>query len=295
MDEDTRKKYVEAGEAVQDAREVAREVAEPGTNLKVIADRIEEEIREKGLEPAFPVNLSIDEEAAHYTPGNSEDRELGPEDVLKIDIGAHSDGFIADTALTVNPSGNRSEMVEAVEEVLEKALEFIEPGVKLSEFGSYVEGQVPDEYNVVQNLTGHYLGKYTQHAGVSIPNVSTASGHVIEKGDAFAIEPFITDGAGKVKEGKKGNIYKLEEDRGVRGRHQRKLLGQVKDFNGLPFTTRWIDGFGGRQKMAMKKLVDSGIVHSYPVLKEVEDGVVAQAEHTVVLTDEGEKIITTRR
>ncbi|MFB6191372.1 MAG: type II methionyl aminopeptidase [Candidatus Nanohaloarchaea archaeon] len=287
--------YVRAGEVIQQAREKAREVSEPGVSLEQIAESIEQLIRDEGLEPAFPVNLSVNEEAAHYTPPPGGDRVLKEDDVLKIDIGAHSDGYIADTALTVNPSGKHREMIESVEEVLEEALEFIEPGVTIEEFGSFVQGQVPEDYNVVRNLTGHYLGRYTQHAGVSIPNVDNGSSHTFEKGDAVAIEPFITTGAGKVKDGAKGNIYKLERDGNVRGRHERKLLGEIKDFQGLPFTSRWLSDFSGRKKMALQKLVNSGVVHSYPVLKEIEDGMVAQAEHTVLVgADDGDNVVTTR-
>ncbi|MFB6192869.1 MAG: type II methionyl aminopeptidase, partial [Candidatus Nanohaloarchaea archaeon] len=283
MNQEELEKYVEAGQVIQKARKHAREIATPGTNFKEIADSIEELIRDEGLEPAFPVNLSVNEEAAHYSPGITEDRVLKEEDVLKIDIGAHSKGYIADTALTVNPSGSEKEMIETAEEVLEEALKFLEPGVTVGEFGAHVQKQVPDEYSVIRNLTGHYLGKYTQHAGVSVPNVDNGSSHVIEEGDAVAIEPFLTDGSGKIKNGKKGNIYKLESDRNVRGRHERKLLGEIKEFQGLPFSPRWFDDFGARQKMALNKLVQADVVHSYPVLKEVENGTVVQAEHTVLV------------
>ncbi|MFB6190235.1 MAG: type II methionyl aminopeptidase [Candidatus Nanohaloarchaea archaeon] len=295
MDDEVKQNYLRAGEVIQEARERAREVAEPGMRLEQIAEEIEELIRGEGLEPAFPVNLSVDEEAAHYTPPPGGDRVLSEDDLLKIDIGAHSDGYIADTALTVNPSGKHSEMIETVESILTEALDFVEPGVTIEEFGSHVQKEVPGEYNVVRNLTGHYLGRYTQHAGVSIPNNDNGSQHEFEEGDAVAIEPFITTGAGKVKEGARGNIYKLEREGNVRGRHERKLLGEVKKFQGLPFTTRWLDKFGGRKKMALRKLVDSSIVHSYPVLKEMDDGLVAQAEHTVLVgVDGGDNIVTTR-
>lgn len=297
MNSEEKQHYIEAGEIVQKARKKAREVAEPGTNLKTIADEIEQLIRDEGLQPAFPVNLSIDDEAAHYTPSQDEERVLKADDVLKIDIGAHSDGYIADTALTVNPSGSEQEIVDEVEEALEAALEFLEPGKTLGEFGRFVESQISDEYEVVRNLTGHYLGRYTQHAGVSIANVDNASSHEFKEGDAVAIEPFITTGAGRIKNGKPGNIYKLDQDKNVRGRAERQLLGQIKNFNGLPFTTRWISDYSGRKKMAMKKLVQSGIVNSYEVLNEENGGIVAQAEHTVLIGagEDGRNIVTTRR
>jgi methionyl aminopeptidase len=297
MDSEVKEKYIEAGRVVQKARKKAREVAEPGTNLRVIAEDVEKLIRDEGLQPAFPVNVSINEQAAHYTPSQDEERVLKADDVVKVDIGAHSDGYIADTALTVNPAGNNQDMVNEVEKVLEKAIDFIEPGKTVGEFGRFVESEVSDEYQVVRNLTGHYLGRYTQHAGISVPCVDNASSHEFKEGDAVAIEPFITDGAGKIKNGKPGNIYKLEKDKNVRGRVERKLLGQIKNFNGLPFTTRWIDNYNGRKKMAMNKLVQSGIVNSYEILNEENNGTVAQAEHTVLVgaDENGDNIVTTRK
>lgn len=293
MDQEVKENYIRAGEVIQKARKKARELAEPDTNLKVIADDIEDLIRDEGLEPAFPVNISINDAAAHYTPGVKEKQELKADNVVKIDIGAHSNGYIADTALTVNPSGKKQNMIDTINEVLTDTLDFIEPGVKVGEIGSFVSERVPDKYQIVRNLTGHYIGKYEQHAGVSIPNIPNTSDHILEKGDAFAIEPFITDGSGKIKNGADGNIYKLENDKNVRGRIERQLLNEIREFQGLPFTSRWIDDFSARKRMAMKKLVNADIVHSYPVLNEVNGGTVVQAEHTVILTDEG-KIVTTR-
>lgn len=293
MKQEEREDYIEAGKTVQAAKEKAREVARPGTNLKVIAEEVEGLIRKKGLEPAFPVNLSIDDEAAHYSAAPGESRELKSSDVLKVDIGAHKNGFIADSAVTLNPSSKHEDMIDAVESVLEEALEFIEPGITIGELGTFINNQVPEEYSVVRNLTGHYIDEYEQHAGVSIPNIPNSNATVIEKGDAIAVEPFITTGSGKIKNGKKGNIY-IQKGGNVRGRRERKLLKQIKGFQGLPFSSRWLD-LDARGRMALNKLVESGVVKHYPVLREVEGGIVAQAEHTVLVgVDGGENIVTTR-
>jgi methionyl aminopeptidase len=293
MDSEVKQNYIEAGEVVQKARRKAREVAVEGVNFRDIAEEVEGLIREEGLQPAFPVNLSVNDEAAHYSPGNSEERVLSASDILKIDIGVHSEGYIADTALTVNPSGEYSDMIQANRKVLEAALEFIEPGKTVGELGTYIHNQVPEEYSVVRNLTGHSLDKFTQHAGLSIPNIRNSDKNVFEKGDAVAIEPFLTTGSGKIKEGKKGNIY-LHQGGNVRGKTGRKLLKKIKEYNGLPFSSRWLD-MSGREKMALKKLVQGGAVKHYPVLKEVDGGVVSQAEHTVLVgADDGENIVTTK-
>lgn len=295
MEEEVKEKYVRAGEVIQEARSIAREKAEPGVNLGDLVEAIESHIRDESLEPAFPVNTSVNEEAAHYTPPSDEDRTLGKSDIIKIDIGAHCDGYIADTALTVNPDGSQREIIEAVESVLEEALEFIEPGVTVGEFGTFVEKQVPEEYNVVQNLTGHYLGRYEQHAGVSIPNKHNQNSHEFERGDAVAIEPFLTTGSGMVKNGADGNIYKLESGN-VRDRTARKLVKKIENYNGLPFASRWLE-MSGRERMAFKKMVQSEKIKSYPVLRDRTGSKVAQAEHTVLvgMAEDGGNLITTRR
>ncbi len=294
MEDKVKQRYVESGIVVQKARKKARELAEPGANLKDIAAGIELLIRDEGLKPAFPVNLSLNDEAAHYSPGLFEDRVLKESDVLKIDIGAQNEGYIADTALTINPSGEKEEMINTAEEVLEKALDFVEPGVTVGELGTFIQNQVPDQYNVVRNLTGHYIDKYTQHAGVSIPNIANANTHVIQEGDALAIEPFLTTGSGKIKNGKKGNIYIRQQGK-VRGRTERQVLKKIDKFKGLPFSPRWMD-LSARERVALKKLESASAVKHYPVLREVEGGTVVQAEHTVLVgVEDGDNIVTTMR
>lgn len=294
MDKDVSQSYIKAGKVIQEARKKAREVSQPGTNLGTIAKEVENLIREEGLEPAFPINLSTNDQAAHYSPGRTEKRTLKESDVLKIDIGAHCDGYIADTALTVNPSGEYTEMIEENRRILNEALEFIEPGKTVGQIGTYIHNQVPEKYSVVRNLTGHSLGRYEQHAGLSIPNISNADDTILEKGDAIAIEPFLSTGAGKIKEGKKGNIY-IQQGGNVRGRTERKLLKKIKGYKGLPFSPRWFENLSGRQKMALKKLVQADVVKHYPVLREVDNGIVTQAEHTVLVgVNDGENIVTTQ-
>jgi methionyl aminopeptidase len=291
MDNETRKKYIEAGKAVQEAKETARNACEPGTDFREIAREVEQAVRDAGAEPAFPVNLSRNDEAAHYTPGPGTERSLEAGDVLKVDIGAHVDGYIADTAVTLNPSGEHEDRIRENRRLLEKAVEFVEAGVTVGELGTHIQQEAPQDLNVIQNLTGHYLGRYVQHAGVSVPNVDNTSQHEFKPGDAVAIEPFLTDGAGQVRNGKPGNIYRLESDSGVRGRTQRKLLDRIKEYNGLPFASRWLDP-SGRERMALQKMVQSGNLEHYDILTESRGGTVYQAEHTVLIEENGCTVTT---
>lgn len=293
MDEEVKEKYIEAGRIAKKAREEARSMAEPGVGLEKVAEEAEGVIREEGARPAFPVNLSLNEEAAHYTPKKNDDRELSEGDVLKIDVGAHVDGYIGDTATTLD-LGENYKLLEASKEALESALKVAGSGVDFSRVGKAIQEEIKERgFKPIKNLSGHGLGKYTQHNGESIPNVETSPGKKFESGNAYAIEPFATNGRGKVKEGKDGNIYRYKGGN-ARNRYARKVLKEVEeDYGSLPFASRWLSLSEGRLRMALSNLRQSDVLKSYGILKEVSNGLVSQHEHTIVVLED-ETIVTTR-
>ncbi|MFC4248679.1 type II methionyl aminopeptidase [Natribaculum luteum] len=283
-------KHREAGRILSQVREEAAERVEVGTTHLEVAEFAEERIRELGGKPAFPVNISIDEEAAHATPAIDDETTFG-EEMVNLDIGVHVDGWLADTAITVDLSGN-PELAEASEQALEAALEVVEPGVETGEIGAEIE-DVIDGYgfNPVVNLTGHGLGHWEQHTSPNIPNRAVSQGTTLEVGDVVAIEPFATDGGGKVTEGSKEEIFSLEQDRSVRNRQAREALEQItEEFRTLPFATRWLET--DRPEMALRRLKSRGVVHGYPVLKEDDGCLVSQKEHTVIVTESGCEVTT---
>ncbi|QCC52401.1 type II methionyl aminopeptidase [Halapricum salinum] len=283
----------EAGEILAAVRDEAAEKVEVGVSHLEVAEWAEDRIRELGGEPAFPVNISIDEEAAHATPSIDDDSTFG-EDMVNLDIGVHVDGWLADTAVTVDLSGH-DELAAASAEALDAAIETVEPGVETGEIGAAIE-EVIDGYgfNPVVNLTGHGLGHWEQHTTPNIPNREVSQSSALEVGDVVAIEPFATDGGGKVSEGQDEEIFALDSEGSVRDRSARQALEQiVDDFKTLPFATRWLDV--SRPKMALRRLKRQGIVHGYPVLKEEDGCLVSQKEHTVIVTEDGCEVTTRSR
>ncbi len=269
----------------------AVEMVEVGASKLEVAEAAEEKIREMGGEPAFPVNISVDEQAAHATPEADSDATFG-EDLVCVDIGVHVDGWIADAARTVD-LGDSPEVVEAAEDALEAALELVEPGVSTADLGAAIEEAIDGHgLNPVTNLTGHGLGEYEQHAAPSIPNRAVDRGVELEEGMVVAIEPFATDGGGKVREGGTEQIYSLEEiGANVRSRRARELVRDVEDrYRTMPFAKRWLDA--DRLDMSLRRLKSQDVLHGYPVLKENDGKLVAQAEHTVMLTEEGAEVTT---
>jgi len=283
----------EAGEILAQVRDEAAERVEVGASHLDVAEWAEEKIRELGGEPAFPVNISIDEEAAHATPERGDDSTFGAE-MVNLDIGVHVDGWLADTAVTVDLSG-RDELAAASAEALDAALDVAGPGIDVGDIGAAVEEVIEGYgFNPVVNLTGHGLGHWEQHTAPNIPNREVAQGATLEVGDVVAIEPFATDGRGKVQEGGSEEIFALEREGSIRDRNARQVLDQItEEFKTLPFAARWLDS--PRAKMALRRLKQQNMVHGYPVLKEQDGTFVSQKEHTVIVTESGVDVTTRSR
>jgi methionyl aminopeptidase len=293
LEDEKYEKHREAGEILAEVRDEAAEMVEVGVSHLEVAEWAEDRIRELGGQPAFPVNISIDEEAAHATPSADDDSTFG-EEMVNLDIGVSIDGWLADTAVTVDLSGN-SELAEASEEALAAALDVVEAGVSTGEIGAAVEDVIEGYgFNPVVNLTGHGLGHWEQHTSPNIPNRAVSQGATLETGDVVAIEPFATDGSGKVQEGSEEEIFALEREASVRNRQARQALEQIVDeFKTLPFATRWLDT--SRAEMALRRLEQQGVVHGYPVLKEDDGHLVSQKEHTIIVTEDGCEVTTRSR
>jgi len=284
-------KHREAGEILAEARADTVERLEVGSKYGDIAEFAEERIRELGGEPAFPLNISVDHEAAHATATVDDDRQIGA-GVVNLDIGVHVDGWLADSAVTVDLTDEHGDLVAASEEALDAAIDTIEAGVPTGEIGAAIEEAIDARgFNPVVNLTGHGLGRWEQHADPNIPNRAVSQSTSLEAGDVVAIEPFATDGGGKVSEGSHEEIYALEEESSIRNRDARQALEQItEEFQTLPFATRWLDV--RRPEMALRRLEQQNIVHGYPVLQEDEGSLVSQKEHTVIVTEGGCEVTT---
>jgi len=293
--------YLEAGRIAARVREEAAKLVKPGTRLVEICEFVERKTIELGGKPAFPCNISINDVAAHYTPTIDDEGVIPDDAVVKLDLGVHVDGYIADTAVTIDTSGKWETLLEAVREALEKALETVRPGTRFAETGRVIAETITSYgYKPIVNLGGHSLDRYRIHAGESIPNMydPTVPGKY-RAGRAYAIEPFGTNGEGLVYEGDLVTIYAL-----VRPTLRRRLdpftrtvLEAIKErFYTLPFSERWLSDLTEdvtRLRRALQKLSKMGFLVKYPVLIERKHGIVAQFEHTVILTLDGEAIVTT--
>jgi methionyl aminopeptidase len=282
-------KYREAGRILKIVRAEAVEMVRVGNSLLKVAELVENRTIELGGRPAFPCNISRNEEAAHATPKLG-DTDIFGKDMVKLDLGVHVDGYIADSAVTVDLSGN-SDIIKAAEEALAAAIELARPGITTGKIGAAIEDSIRSYgLNPIMNLTGHGLSQYEAHDEPVIPNKRVEGGVILREGDVFAIEPFATDGIGLIHDGSWAEIYSLIRKKPVRMPAIRNVLKQAEEYRGLPFAKRWLES--DKLEFVLIQLEKTGILHSYPVLLESAGGLVAQAEHTIIITHDGCEVTT---
>ncbi len=294
MDKEILDKYIEAGRIAAEIRESSKALIKIDARILDIAEKIEKVIKDKGAEPAFPVNISLNEIAAHYTPMKRDETKIEKGDVAKIDIGVHIDGYVGDTAYTLSFNEKYNKLVEASEAALAEAIKLCKPGTLLSDVSAKIEETINSfGYKPISNLTGHGLDCYDLHAEPQIPNIKFSSNYKLKEDQVIAIEPFATDGSGMIKESEPTLIFRLLGKGPVRNQDARTIMAFAEAFNGLPFAERWIpiDSIV-KIRIAMRELRERGIIYDYPVLKEAKNGVISQAEHTVIVKDE--PIVTTK-
>jgi len=299
MNEEIREHYMNAGAIAAEARDATIEKVKPGVRYIDIVHLVEHIIHEKGARPAFPVNISVNSIAAHFTPLDDDNQVFQEGDLVKIDVGVHVEGYIADTALTLEvDTDNNSSLIQASAEALNEAIQLVKPGVSPSTIGKKVEKTIT-KYSMkpIDNLTGHSMRRYNLHAGLSIPNVAAGRfQRKIHEDDVIAIEPFATNGGGRVFSRGNSNIYRLIHstiNRGMREARTKLVFNKLyKEFKTLPFAYRWCTPILGTVDTALQRLQYHGLITHYPQLIEVHKGLVSQKEHTVIVTKEGCDVTT---
>ncbi len=282
------------------ARDYGLSLIREGVRLYDVAEAVEKKIRDMGGEPAFPVNLSLNRQAAHYTPFPGDSLVFVRGDVVKIDVGAHVDGYIGDTAATVEVgSGRWISLIKSAERALEAAIEVVRPGVSVGDIGRVIEKTVVSlGFQPVRNLSGHGLRRYELHADPSIPNFfDTTATDVLAEGDVVAIEPFATNGVGLIENSRGGNIFHLLRERTPRNRSDLAVYEViVEKHRYFPFASRWlVDETGlswAEVEKSLRRLVRLGVVMEYPILVEKSGGIVSQKEHTMLVTEDGVEVLT---
>ncbi len=282
-----------AGEIAGAARELGLSMVGAGVKLYDVAQEVEGYIRTHGCGLAFPCNVSRNEIAAHYTPCVDDPSVFEIGDVVKVDCGAELDGYVGDTAGTVEVGTRRyTELIEVSKRARNTVAEFLGDGTPLGEIGRAV-GMVMAQsgFKPVENLCGHQIEPYNLHAGLSVPSYDSGETQTVKAGMVVAVEPFATNGGGAVINGHPGNIVRLVRDRKVDDPKAQEFLEYVKgEFKTFPFCARSCD-FKDAEKH-VKYLIRRGVLSSYAQLVEINGGMVSQHEYTFYIAGPRAEVTT---
>lgn len=297
-DKEELEKFRLSGKILRETREEMRGFVKENMLIIDVCEKAEGLVRSKGGKPAFPCNVSINEVTAHYTSPPGDSARIPEGSTVKVDIGVHVDGYVTDTAFTAAFSPEGRSMVITAELALKTAIDNIHGDMTLGNIGALIETTIKNRgFRPISNLCGHSVGRYLIHAGTSIPNVAQVSLTKVRAGEVYAIEPFVTqpDAIGRVDDSPQITIYRLLKAKSTKTEVARKMLKHIETgFRTLPFAERWLIGVvsAEQHKAAFKELFASKAVMGYPVFIEASKRPVAQAEHTVLIKENGCEVLT---
>ncbi len=292
--------WLEAGRIVAEVLKEVRSL-KPGESIVKLCEAIEKSIIKKGAKPAFPANISINEIAAHYAGLPGDLTKIPGSGIIKIDVGAHINGAIADAALSIsvgNVSKIMTRLLKAGKEVLEEAIEVVKDGIRVSDISEIIWKKSHElGFGVLEDLGGHSIERWKLHAGIFIPNKPIKGKSIkVRKGQVLAIEPFLVPSS---KDGStrplwnKTHIFSISEE--IKKISDNFLNLLFKKFNHLPFAARWIT----KRKKDYIKLLNNfiqynkrGLVYLYPPLLESRGLWVVQFEHTILVKENSAEILT---
>jgi len=190
-----------------------RERAQPGVTTGELDEIAARALEKRGLNSPFlgyapggvapyPAVLcaSVNEEIVHGIPGP---RTLREGDIISLDFGVEYRGWHGDSAVTiavgeVSPEARR--LMETTHDALEKGIEQMVPGKRLSDIGHAVQCRAEREgYGVVRQFVGHGIGR-EMHEPPQVPNYGRPGrGPRLRAGMVLAIEPMVNVGSEKVR------------------------------------------------------------------------------------------------
>jgi methionyl aminopeptidase len=285
-----------AGRIAAEARREGEALVVPGARLRDVCESVEDAIRRRGGSLAFPVQTSRNAIAAHYCPSPEDETLYEEGDLAKLDVGVHVEGWVVDTAVTVNVGGRASNqpLIDAAREALDAAIAVAGPGRAVRRLSAVIDATIRRRgFHSVRNLCGHGVGRWVVHCPPPIPNAPDGSTDRLEAGMVVAIEPFATDGVGRVVERGVAEVFRADGvATGVPGADE-AVLAAIGGFNGLPFARRQLAGLDrGRVEDTLRALSAARKLAAYPPLVDADGRRIAQAEHTVYVGTGGVEVLT---
>ena len=183
-------------------------MAVPGVTTQELDAEAERLVRVSGADPAFkgyrgyPATLcaSINDQVVHGIPSA---RKLESGDIVSLDMGVKLNGFFGDAAITVavgDVSDGALELLRVTQEALEKGIEQVRLGGRISDIGHAIQQHVEAHgFSVVREFVGHGIGA-SLHEEPQIANYGEPGrGPRLAEGMVLAIEPMVNMGRPAVK------------------------------------------------------------------------------------------------
>ncbi len=290
-----------AGAIAQEVKKYIKPKLKVGAKALDITNDIEAKIVELGGACAFPVNFCINNIAAHYTsPIKDDGLTITEKDLLKLDLGVHIEGYIVDTAFSVNFNNDKKleNIVQATEVAVQAGKTLAKPGVNTRELGKKIESVIKGfKYNPIRELGGHQIERWTIHGKKALPELGTQHGDPMEEGDVFSVEVFASTGEGTIHNTKYSYIYEQNPRAGrvpLRRKSSKQILGFInQNYKTLPFAERWLaKEFQMGVIFGLQELVQTSKLFTHYVLSEQKDVFVAQSEETILITKDGFEQLT---
>ena len=285
-----------AGKIASKCREWARSAIKPGVKVRSVLEGVEAMIRDEGAQPGFPAQSSRNHVAAHYCSSPTDELAYEVGDCVKVDVGVHIDGYIADTAITVDlsPDGRWAALIDFSAQALAAAIDLAEEGLPVGRIGAAIERTITEAgFQPVRNLTGHGLARWKVHTPPQIPNYADSGSGRLRAGTVFAIEPFSSTGRGIITERGRAEVFMMMRPPTRARGLDRDVLRAIDSWRGLPIARRYFKEFDQEVlEDTLTKLARQGALTRFPPLTEKEGVMVAQTEHTLYLGPDGVEVLT---
>ena len=182
------------------------EMVQPGMTTADLDAHAEKRIREMGATPSFkgyhgfPASIcaSVNNEVVHGIPNSKKVLRTG--DVVKVDTGAHYQGFHGDSCITIavgEVSPEAAKLMRVAEEALYKGIQQVKAGNYLMDLAGAIQDHVEaNGLSVVEEFTGHGVGR-NLHEEPSVFNFRTREmpNVKLRAGMTLAIEPIVNAGS----------------------------------------------------------------------------------------------------
>jgi len=261
----------------------------------------------KGI--AFPTCISVNNVICHYTPLLSEpDTVLADGDLIKIDLGAHIDGFIAVVAETFvlgasaeSPvTGRKADVIMAAHLASEAALRLVKPGMENTEVTETVT-KIGEAFDCkpVEGMVSHNLEQNIIDGEKTINNCLEGQAkdreiHEFKQHEVYGVDVLLSSGDGKNQEkDAKTTVFKRTGlTYMLKMKTSREFFSQVsKNYGPMPFNLRNCEE-EKKARMGVVECVKHQVLQPFHVLYEKDGSFVAQFKFTVLLMPNGPMKIT---